>query len=75
MKITEITKDGEIYFVTFTPNLIQTFFGSKEKIEQYKRTGDTYKHGGAFVYVNKLGQALGNYNEIGKAMDDWARRF
>ena len=74
MKIVEIWESGDsIYTVRFKPNLFKRIFGATEYEEQYKSTGEKYKHGNGGVYIRKDGSELGNDNFIGEAIDNFKR--
>lgn len=75
MKISNIEKEKNTYIVTFIPNIIERFFGVKEKTKRYKDTWDTYTFGGGHVYVNEKGEQLNNGNWIAEKIDNWRRKF
>lgn len=75
MKISNIENEGNIYIVTFIPNMIERFFGVKEKTKRYKDTWSTYSFGGGHVYIDQKGKQLSNGNWIAEKIDQWRRRF
>ena len=76
MKIINIEKDDkQIYHVTLKPNLISRLFGAKEKVIKLKDSGRVYTFGGQTVYINEKGEKIGNWSNIGEAIDNWRRRF
>lgn len=78
MKITKIERDenhSEIFLVTFTPNIIENWVGIKSKTEKFKDIGSVYLFGNGTVYINQLGDKIGNGNRIGVAIDKWRRAF
>jgi hypothetical protein len=78
MKIKEIKEKEDsfsIYVVTLRPNWVEKLFGVKEKVCEYKDTGDTYRFGGGHVYLKKNGTGLGNGHWISDAIDIWRRRW
>lgn len=75
MKISNIEKEANIYIVTLTPNIIERFFGVKQKTKRYKDTYDTYTFGGGHVYINEKGKQLNNGNWIAETIDNWRRKF
>lgn len=78
MKITKIEHDetlNGVYLVTFTPNIVENMLGVKPKIEKFKDSGSSYLFGSGTVYINQLGEKLGNGNRIGEAIDKWRRAF
>jgi|Laugrespbdmm15sn_2_1035079.scaffolds.fasta_scaffold114307_1 hypothetical protein len=75
MKISNIEQEKNIYIVTFIPNIIERFFGVKEKTKRYKDTWDTYTFGGGHVYITEKGKQLNNGNWIAERIDNWRRKF
>lgn len=75
MKITNITQEGNIYTVTFTPSWLEKLFGCKKRSEKYKDTGDIYQFGGGHAYIRQDGSELGNLNNIRKEIDKWRRKW
>jgi hypothetical protein len=79
MEITKIEKEegrySGTYLVTLTPNLIERFFGIKERVEKYKDTDSTYLSGGGNIYVNQEGYKTRNGSYIGESIDRWRRKF
>jgi hypothetical protein len=78
MKIKEIKKKKDsysIYEVIFEPNWLEKLFNIKQKTIEYKQTDSIYTFGGGNVYINKEGKKLGNGNWIGKAIDEFKRKW
>jgi len=76
MKIKEIKQqDGNVFIITLKPNFIERLFGFTQKEIRIKNTYDTYYYGGGFVYIREDGHKLGNDNWIGRALDNYQRRF
>lgn len=76
MKIVEIREsDDSIYTVRFKPNWFERIFGIVEHEEQYKSTNQIYANTGVGVYLRKDGRELSIFNPIGKAIDNFKRKW
>jgi hypothetical protein len=79
VKIDKIERDGFVYTVTLTPNFIERIFNVKPRVEQFKRTHNTYEYGGGNIYVDKNGRKLGNQmgygHEMRESLDRWNNKF
>ena len=71
-KIIKIEKEKDIFTVTFRPNFFGRLVGLVDYTEKYKKDLiNTYAFGGGGVYYKQNGEALGNLNKIGKALDNY----
>lgn len=78
MKISNIEKDSEnVYYVTFTPNLIQRLFGMKNVIKTYKeKKGSVYKYlQSSNVFYSSDGEILSPFSKECQALNNFQRRF
>lgn len=76
MIITKIeTEDQSIYSVTLEPNAWERFWGKKTVVNEYK-LDERYKYMfGGRIYIDRTGKELGNFSEIGKAIDNFRRSW
>jgi hypothetical protein len=44
MKITDIEKKGDIYFMTKSPEWFEILLGVKEKVERYRHCDETFRY-------------------------------
>lgn len=76
MKIDKIEEEKyDIYKVYYKPNWLERLFGIKAKTIKYKDSGREFVLGGGTVYIKEDGTKLGNFNSIGKTIDNFRRKF
>jgi hypothetical protein len=78
MKISNIYKQKYIYYVTFTPNLIQRLFGLKERVERYKTRGEVFHYfPHILVFYKESGEICSpiRHEKICKALNNYVNRF
>jgi len=77
MAVSNIKQSDNIFEVTFTPNLIERWFGFKEKIVKYKQLTDVeyINYPGRSVYIRDDGSCIGATHHITTVLDNWKRKF
>lgn len=76
MKISNIEKKDEIYYVAKSPNIIQRLFGVKEKVERYKTYGEVFKYFNQFkAFYDSNGKQVRLTDDMCEVLNNFDRRF
>jgi len=75
MKVFNIEKEKNIYYVMVKPNWLEKLFGKKHKTLKLKKTDSHYSFGGQNIYKYPDGTVTDNGDYIVKAIDNHNRKI